>query len=155
LGQREKNHPDWLGGEKVLGENIENFETNKTVADKPYPPLIQTGLNANIQSAFTAAAQFDIANNQVSFKKMDALEGHNSSVFNSYHFYRVISFQKENAEKEELYKKGVIAAGNDASTDYLQCSPTLNGMFIACMVGKEQKKSTKQKSKDATVLCQI
>jgi hypothetical protein len=124
-----KLHPDWWGDEKVLGVNNSNESIDEIEDSKPYPPLIQKGLDAKLQSAYTAAAIFDIANNQVSFRKMDALERHNNSVFNSHHFYRVISFQKENAEKEELYNKGIIPAGNDSSTDYLKCSPALNGMI--------------------------
>ena len=122
-------YPKHLSGEKVLENSATDSIIDQRESSKPYPPYIQAGLDAKLQSAFSAAALFDILNNQVSFKKMDALEGHDSSVFNSYHFYRVISFQRENAEKEELYNKGIIPAGNDASTDYLKCSPALNGMI--------------------------
>jgi hypothetical protein len=96
---------------------------------KPYPQRIQDGLNRKKQWAYTEAAKFDIKNNQVSFKRMDKLEGHDNKTFNSYHFYRVTSFHEANAKKEADYHAGNIEAGNDPSTEYLQCSPTLNGMI--------------------------
>jgi hypothetical protein len=100
-----------------------------STTNKSYPKFIQNGLDNKDQWAYTAAAAVDIHNNQVSYKKMDALEGHNNSLFNSYHFYRVFIFQKENAEKEEAYSRGLIPEGSDPETSYLLCSPSLNGMI--------------------------
>ena len=92
---------------------------------KPYPKSIQKGLNAKEQWAYTAAAKFDIKNNQESFRKMDALEGHSASTFNSYHFHRITNFYMDNAKKESLAQKKKVKTGGKTE-DYKLCSPSLS-----------------------------
>jgi RHS repeat-associated protein len=102
----------------------------KPVQDRqPYHDWIENGLDEQKQWAYSSAAYFDQAHGQVSFSHMDAMEGHSGQVFNSYHFVRVTDFQRKNAQKESSYNRGEITAGRDANSNYLKCSPSLNGMI--------------------------
>jgi hypothetical protein len=84
-----------------------------------YPSILQDKIDEGVQSAYTIAAKLDISKEQVSFRRMDKIEGHDNKTFNSYHFVRVVNFYMENAKKEKYGTEG------EDVDDYKVCSPAM------------------------------
>jgi RHS repeat-associated protein len=100
------------------------YVDNLGLKAKPYYGWINVGIKDKKQWAYTSAAYFDIKRDQISFSKMDALEVHDATVFNSYHFVRVTNFYKANSEKEQRVSDGSANRGEGVN-DWKACSPSL------------------------------
>lgn len=112
--------PFFRNGDSFFSKTIQTQQTSIQYDNfKPYPKNIEQGLKKKEQWAYTEAAKWDIKHNQVSFKRMDELEAHDNTKFNSYHFQRVVDFYMENAKKEKKGNKG------ETEKAWKQCSPAM------------------------------
>ncbi len=100
-------------------EETSSFQRPDNDSFVPYPPNIEKGLQKKERWAYTAAAKWDLAHNQVSFKAMDQIEAHSKKAFNSHHFVRLTDFYYENAKKE-----GTVSPG-ETEEAYKLCSPAM------------------------------